>query len=271
MQKNDGYIILESSYSAKPEIVSDKCDITIIKTILQEAERPNRNKRIYSKRALQEAIARPMVQEKLAKKTLVGEAGHPLEETLQRQTNIDQRNISHIITSLNWDGDLLKGVVESANTAAGKDFQGLIRQGMEVAFSMRGVGGVVSKKDGYDFIDNGLHILTWDWVIFPSHDKAYQEAIMKEGKEFDVNFLNSHKVLTEGHLLPFDKKELSLYIAEKSDNVKRLAENTGFQITKDNINIDKNSMFSIREGKNFLKVYLEDNLKREVDNYLLHL
>lgn len=271
MQKNDGFIILESGYSAKPEIVSDKCDITIIKTILQEAERPNRNKRIYSKRALQEAIARPMIQEKLGKKTLVGEAGHPLEETLQRQTYIDQRNISHIITSLNWENDLLKGVVESANTTAGKDFQGLIRQGMEVAFSMRGLGGVVKKKDGYDFIDNGLHILTWDWVIFPSHDKAYKEEIVKEDSQFDVNFLNSKKVLTEGIVLPVNMRDISQYVAEKSDNVKQLAENTGFEIRKDNISIDRNLMFSIREGKDMLKIYLEDSIKREVDNYLLHL
>lgn len=215
MNKNDGYIILESSYSSVPEIVSDKCDVTVFKAIIQEAELPNRNKRIYSKKALMEALARPMVQEKLRNKNFYGESGHPMEETIQRQTYIDQRNISHIITNLEWEGNLLKATIETANTQAGRDFQGLIRQGSKVSFSMRGVGGQTKKKDGYDFIDGGLHILTYDWVVFPSHEKAYMEEIIKENAEFDVNYTNSSKVLTEGHTIPFDMGEVKEVLDEQ--------------------------------------------------------
>lgn len=217
MSKKDGYVILESSYTSTPEIVSDKCDVTIFKAIIQEAELPNRNKRIYSKRALEEAIARPMFQEKLRTKNFFGEAGHPMEESLQRQTYIDQRNISHIITDVSWEGNLLMATIETANTQAGKDFQGLIRQGAKVSFSMRGVGGSVRKKDGYDFIDSGLHILTYDWVVFPSHEKAYMQDIIKEDAEFFVeidNHMNSEKVLTEGHMIPFDMDELDIVLDE---------------------------------------------------------
>lgn len=219
--KKDSYIILESGYTSTPEIISDKCDVTIFKAIIQEAELPNRNKRIYSKRALEEALARPMVQEKLKNKMFVGEAGHPMEESLQRQTYIDQRNISHIITDISWEGNLLVATVETANTSAGKDFQGLIRQGARISFSMRGVGGQVKKKDSYDFIDGGLHILAYDWVIFPSHEKAYMTDIIKENVEFfvednanEISFTNSEKVLTEGHMIPFGTKELNSVLEE---------------------------------------------------------
>lgn len=173
-----------------------------------------------------------------------------MEETIQRQTYIDQRNISHIITSLEWEGNLLKATIETANTQAGRDFQGLIRQGSKVSFSMRGVGGQTKKKDGYDFIDGGLHILTYDWVVFPSHEKAYMQEIIKENAEFDVNYTNSTKVLTEGHILPFSTREVSKAIKEDIQ--------------------DKTSLF-YKESSNMLEIFMEDNVKVGLDNYLINL
>lgn len=259
MSKKDGYVILESGYTSTPEIVSDKCDVTIFKAIIQEAELPNRNKRIYSKKALEEAIARPMFQEKLRTKNFFGEAGHPMEESLQRQTYIDQRNISHIITEVHWEGNLLIATIETANTQAGKDFQGLIRQGSKVSFSMRGLGGSVRKKDGYDFIDSGLHILTYDWVVFPSHEKAYMQDIIKEDADFfvevDENHMNSEKVLTEGHIMEFDMKEINNLIkieSKKEDNLK--------------------NDFSFNESHaTFLEIYKEDSLRNMMDDFMKNL
>lgn len=59
---------------------------------------------------------------------------------------------------------MLYGVVECAQTARGKDMQGLIRQGSQVAFSMRGFGPVSEKKGDITYIKAPLHILTYDWV-----------------------------------------------------------------------------------------------------------
>ena len=65
---------------------------------------------------------------------------HPLNPDIKRQLYIDQGNISHIVNKVWWEGNLLKGEVSAANTARGADFDGLIRQGSEVAFSLRAVG-----------------------------------------------------------------------------------------------------------------------------------
>lgn len=73
--EDNNFVILESSYTSEPKIVSDNVDTTVFEAILQEAERPNRNKRIYSKRALEEALARPMIREKIERKTFYGENG----------------------------------------------------------------------------------------------------------------------------------------------------------------------------------------------------
>lgn len=65
---------------------------------------------------------------------------HPFNPDIKRQLYTDQSNISHIINKVWWEGNLLKGEVTAANTHQGKDFDGLIRQGSEVAFSLRAVG-----------------------------------------------------------------------------------------------------------------------------------
>jgi|GEM_PF-2538964 len=269
MEKLDGFIITESAYSAKPKIVSDKADVTVVETILQEAEADNRNKRRYDRGGLFGALKTPQIQEKLKRKTFYGEAGHPLasddhDADLRRQTYIDQTRISHIITDLKFEGNLVKGMVESANTACGKDFQGLIRQGSEVSFSMRGIGGAAKRRGDITLIEGPLMIICYDWVVFPSHANAYMEKIIQESAQ--VN----EKILTEGKITPANMNELFSYIAESSKNVQELAEAAGFEIKKDgsNLFVAKDKMLSIREGGDILKVKLEDFVSTELDEYM---
>jgi hypothetical protein len=139
--KIKGYMISEEVTTSTPKIVSDKSGSpTIIETVLQEGDIQNRNKRVYPKAVIERGLNTDYVQERLKTKSWFGEAGHPLTPTVERQLYIDQSNISHIITKKWWEGNLLKGIVECALTARGKDMQGLIRQGSQVAFSMRGFG-----------------------------------------------------------------------------------------------------------------------------------
>lgn len=179
-------LILEEVMTSTPKDIEIKqnngVDVTIFTTILQRAEAPNRNGRIYSKKAIDEALSRKIVQEKLQHKKWYGENRHPEEETVKRQTRIVPERISHIVTEYWWTGDLLYGRVETANNTAGKDFQGLIRQGSDASFSMRGLGGDKSskRKDGLEYVDSNLFIMCYDSVDFPSHPEAYMEEILKE-------------------------------------------------------------------------------------------
>ena len=165
-KKIKGYLICESpSVLTVPEIVSDNnLDIVTIKTTLQESDVGNRNKRIYRKKVLDEGLQSDYIKERIKTKTWYGECGHPLKPDLQRQLYTDHSNISHIITSFWWEKNLLKGFVESANTARGKDFAGLIKQKCKVGFSLRAVGPL-TKKNG-DFIEvlSPLTMYCYDWV-----------------------------------------------------------------------------------------------------------
>jgi len=134
-EKVKGYIISEAEYSATPKVLNDASGKpTVFETILQEGDIKNRNTRIYPTSVIQNGLNSEYVQERLATHSWVGEAGHPLAPTVERQLYIDQSNISHIITKTWFEGNLLYGVVETALTERGRDMQGLIRQGMTAEF-----------------------------------------------------------------------------------------------------------------------------------------
>jgi len=174
-------IILESAVNSDVHVSKkDALGLEFI-TVLQSADTKNRNGRIYSRKILEEAINSPYVRERLATKTLYSEIGHPLDTSVQRQMTIDQRNIGCIITELWWEGNLLKGRCETANTAVGRDLRGLIEQGCQIAFSLRAQGNVHRDPISGDIIvESPLQICTWDVVVQPSHAEAYIEKICEE-------------------------------------------------------------------------------------------
>jgi hypothetical protein len=260
-----GFLIIESNTEpVKPNIIEHNKDNVVIEAILQEAEAGNRNRREYAFDALDGAVRSPQIQEKLKRKSLFGEAGHPLSDKIERQTYIDQLRMSHVIKNLWWENQILKGTVASTSTACGRDFEGLIRQGTEVAFSMRGLGGVTRKKDGLTRVEKPLHIITWDWVIFPSHSNAYQTSVIKESLDNPMN----GKVLTEGLMLPMEMSDILSFIKEESDNIKLSANHLELDTSTAKLSEDlKTVSFDSEDGKTVL--FVEDVIRKEINNYFL--
>ena len=265
--KGKGYLITEAATTGiSPRIVHDSEVTTKFVAEIQEAEAPNRNGRIYSKEALDSAIRHYSIQEKLKNKALVCEAGHPLSDDPRRQMYIDQTNISHIITDIWWEGNKLMAKIETANTRVGRDMQGLIRQGSKVAFSMRGMSDNVKKDGQYTRVGSPLMITCWDWVILPSHPNSY---MVQEGVEQKVSpsIKADEKVLTEGVLTPYNSGDLLKFVTESSQNVQDVVDAFGFKFSLDNVSYGKDQMLSIKENNETLKIFLEENLKSELDDY----
>lgn len=164
MNDKRGYLLMESSISSKPKVIQDTASSVTFVANLQESSAPNRNGRIYDKDALDNALRHYSVAEKLRHKTFYGEAGHPLSEDPKRQMYIDQRNISHIVTKVWWEGEMLMGEVETSATEAGRDMRGLIRQGSDVSFSMRGMSDNVTRKGQYMHVGGPILLCSYDWV-----------------------------------------------------------------------------------------------------------
>ena len=265
--KGKGYLITEAATTGiSPRIVHDSEVTTKFVAEIQEAEAPNRNGRIYSKEALDSAIRHYSIQEKLKNKALVCEAGHPLSDDPRRQMYIDQTNISHIITDIWWEGNKLMAKIETANTRVGRDMQGLIRQGSKVAFSMRGMSDNVKKDGQYTRVGSPLMITCWDWVILPSHPNSY---MVQEGVEQKVSpsIKADEKVLTEGVLTPYNSGDLLKFVTESSQNVQDVVDAFGFKFNLDNVSYGEDQMLSIKENNETLKIFLEENLKSEFDDY----
>ena len=171
-------IIHEGAQFGEISVQKKTLDTLEFITVLQEADAPNRNGRVYPKRVLEKALDAPNIRERLATKTWYGEANHPLDNSVQRQMTIDLRNVAFIIKEIWWEGNLLKGRCETANTSVGRDMKGLIEQGCKVAFSLRAQGNVhTNPTTGLIEVEDGLQILGYDWIQVPSHAKAFMEKI----------------------------------------------------------------------------------------------
>ena len=258
----EGFIVNEEFTASTPSILADDNRSIIFEAILQEADAPNRNKRIYGKDVLSEALNNPTVKEKIANKCFYGEAGHPLSTDIKRQAYIDQTNISHIVTSVKWEGNLLKGIVETAQTATGFDMRGLIRQGSKVSFSLRALGNVVKQDGAYMRVYSPLMIVCYDWVTIPSHPKAYMTKTISEGSQ-------SNDVLNESMII-FNMADLAEYVTREDQRINAICESLEFPIAGDysNVNIDRaNQIMSIKEGNETLKIFLKNSVVKNMDNY----
>ncbi len=133
-----------------------------IKAVLQTADDPNKNKRIYPKEVLMRGVEKlkPLIEQH----ALTGELDHPIP-TSQSETDsyrhfvVLYQNTSHIINDIYFEGNKVMGIVETASTAKGFDLAGLINDGVPVGFSLRAMGesevnssGITTIKEPFEMI-----------------------------------------------------------------------------------------------------------------------
>ena len=198
------------------------------------------------------------------------ESGHPLSDDVKRHMYIDQRNISHIITKVWWEGNRVLGEIETAQTAAGNDMAGLIRQGSRVAFSMRGMSKAISKDGQYQRVSSPLNITCYDWVVIPSHHDSYMKGKLSEGVRIGSNAyasltesINTPAHTEEGNLNKIDTSELLEFIMNKSDNQAYLSESLGITSEKDVENVQV-----VNES---IKAFLSSDITSDLNSFYKNL
>ena len=264
-----GYLILEAAPNfidnvISPKIIDISRDDVVIEAVLQEADAPNRNRRKYTRKAIESGINNPMFQEKMAKKNLFGEANHPISDSIERQSIIDQTRMSHVIERVWWEGNILKGEIAATKTACGQDFAALVRQGCQMAFSMRGLGGVVRKEGALTVVYDPLLIITYDNVLYPSHANAYQTRVLRE----EVQLLKENPILNEGIMIPVDYKEsIKKYLMAESKQVKDAINHLGLDPSQ--ASLADNMSISIKTEEGRMVLFTEGNIKREINQFLL--
>tara|TARA_R100001510_G_C7655828_1_gene215260 strand:- start:3302 stop:3943 length:642 start_codon:yes stop_codon:yes gene_type:complete len=148
---------------------------TFIEGVFMQAEKKNRNGRIYPKKTLFGAVEK-YISEQVNQGRAVGELDHPEGP----QINLDR--VSHKITALKFDGDDVVGRAQVLNTPTGKIVEGLIQGGVKLGVSSRGMG-TVENKNGNVMVNDDYTLATVDIVQDPSAQGAFVNGIM-EGVEW---------------------------------------------------------------------------------------
>ena len=148
---------------------------TYIEGIFMQAEKQNRNNRIYPKEVL-EGATNKYVKEQVSTGRAVGELNHPEGP----QINLDK--VSHRITELKFKGNDVVGKALILDTPMGKIVKGLVEGGCKLGVSSRGMG-TVEQKEGKTFVKDDFVLATVDIVQDPSAPSAFVEGIM-EGVEW---------------------------------------------------------------------------------------
>ena len=148
-----------------------------IEGIFMQANKKNRNGRIYPTEILQKE-ARRYTTEFIKKKRAFGELGHPDGPT------VNLERVSHMIEELEEVGQNFMGRAKVLDTPYGKIVKNLIDEGAQLGVSSRGMGSLKAGRNGISEVQGDFYLATAaDIVADPSAPDAFVAGIM-EGKEW---------------------------------------------------------------------------------------
>lgn len=158
------------------EVGPDKAKTYYIEGIFLQANKKNRNGRMYPKDILQREVARYTVNYIVPNRAF-GELGHPDSPTI----NLDR--VSHVVKNLKEDGDNYFGRAKILDTPYGKIVKNFIDEGVKLGVSSRGLGSLKS-VGGTNMVQDDFFLASAaDIVADPSAPDAFVQGIM-EGKEW---------------------------------------------------------------------------------------
>ena len=195
----DYEFIKESEHAGAPKALYIKGPFT-------EADRRNRNQRIYPLHELSQQIQQ-FNENYVARNRAYGELEHP------EYPQINLKNACHMITELKQDGNIFYGKSKILPTETGKTVEIIIEAGGLVGVSSRSLG-TVDPKTG---IVSNLRLCTFDIVSDPSSQSAFVEGILENKQWYcskDDRFEEIYEGL-ESSLKTLPKHDLDLYLREQ--------------------------------------------------------
>jgi hypothetical protein len=179
--------------------------------VLQKYNTPNRNGRTYPERILKREAEN--YKKMIEKGTALSELNHP-ESSL-----IDLDRVSHAITEVWWEGNVLMGKIKLL-TSPGYHERGIVstkgdlaanylRQGVTLGISSRGVGSL--KKIGeQNEVQDDFELICFDLVSSPSTPGAYLFLNKEDKNLYDENLEEEKKMSVERHVGESGNKSLDL-------------------------------------------------------------
>lgn len=138
-----------------------------------ESNKKNKNGRMYPLSIVEKEVGR--YQELIREKRSLGELGHPPNPTI----NLNQ--VSHLITELKMNGEDAYGKAKILGTPMGKIAENLIREGVRLGVSLRGVGSL-KERNGINEVQDDFLLSTVDIVSDPSAPSAFVQGVMENAE-----------------------------------------------------------------------------------------
>ncbi len=182
-----------------------------IEGVFLQGDIKNRNGRVYPFGVLEREVGRYNEQYVNIGRAL-GELGHPDGPTV----NLDR--VSHKIVSLKAEGSNFIGKAQILSTPMGKIAESLLKEGVKLGVSSRGMGSI-EERNGANYVRDDFMLATAaDIVADPSAPDAFVNGIM-EGKEWiwengiikEVNLAKYHRYISESTRKNLEERSLTVF------------------------------------------------------------
>jgi hypothetical protein len=107
----------------------------------------------------------------VAERRALGELDHPESQV------VNLANVSHNIVDLWFDGTDLMGKIEILSTPSGNIAKELLKAGIRLGISSRGMGSVRELGEGKVEVASDFEIVCWDLVSNPSTQGAFMDNL----------------------------------------------------------------------------------------------
>ena len=165
------YIPFDISQETINEAIKEENGKLVVRGVLQRAEAKNQNGRVYPKEILMRE-SKKYDENFIKQKRALGELDHPDSSVVNLQ------NVSHNITEMHFEGDNLIGTCEILTTPSGNILRELIKNGIKLGISSRGLGSVETVNEGpndnpIQKVGQDFELIAFDFVSNPSTHGAF--------------------------------------------------------------------------------------------------
>jgi hypothetical protein len=180
-----------STFEITPQMIKESEEKNngrvLVSGVLQRAEAKNQNGRVYPKETLMRE-AKKYAEVQIAENRALGELDHPESSVVNLQ------NVSHNIKKIWWKNNDLMGTVEVLSTPSGNILKELLKAGVKLGISSRGLGSVkeIHEDDGGAVeVQPDFELVCWDFVSNPSTHGAFMNP-MNESIGNKINTYNKY-------------------------------------------------------------------------------
>ena len=176
------------------KVNEDSSGRTLVKGVLQRSGAENQNGRVYPKDVLEREINK--YQTLIKERRALGELDHPDSSV------INLKNVSHNIREVHWEGNDVVGTVEILPTPSGNILKELLRAGILLGISSRGMGSTKPMEGNKLLVGEDFELIGWDFVSNPSTHGAFMtpmnESVVKNiGTDVCGDFCKSQDLMRE--------------------------------------------------------------------------